>query len=47
MTHPKADAVAAHARSRTEATLARLGDYLSHPAISCEAAHAPDVKRLA
>lgn len=47
MTHPKTDAVAAHARGRTEATLARLGEYLSHPAISCEAAHAPDVKTLA
>jgi cysteinylglycine-S-conjugate dipeptidase len=47
MTHPKTDAVAARARAHTEATLTRLGEYLAHPAISCEAAHAPDVKRLA
>lgn len=47
MTHPKTDAVAAHARGKTAQTLDRLAQYLAHPAISCEPAHAPDVKALA
>ncbi len=47
MTHPKTDSVAAHARGQLSATLDRLGGYLSHPAISCDAAHTGDVKALA
>lgn len=42
-----ADAVAALADSRFEATLAQLGDYLRYPAISSDPAHAPDVRALA
>ncbi len=47
MTHAKTDAVAQHARGKIAATLERLGQYLAHPAISCDATHAPDVKKLA
>ncbi len=47
MPHPKTEAVATHARGRTAATLDRLGQYLAHPAISCDEAHAGDVKALA
>ena len=47
MTHEKTAQVATHARGKLAATLDRLGHYLAHPAISCDAAHAPDVKKLA
>ncbi|TNF23612.1 MAG: M20/M25/M40 family metallo-hydrolase [Deltaproteobacteria bacterium] len=47
MPHPQTDAVAAHAASRFDATLARLDRYLRVEAISCEPAHAEDVRRLA
>ena len=47
MTHPKTDAVAALADQRFEETLTQLGEYLAFPAISCEAAHAGDVRALA
>lgn len=47
MTHPKTADVATHARGRTATTLDRLGQYLAHPAISCDPAHAGDVKALA
>ena len=47
MTHPKTDAVAARADERFEETLRNLGEYLAFPAISCDAAHAGDVRALA
>ena len=47
MTHPKTDAVAALADQRFEETLTQLGEYLAFPAISCDAAHAGDVRALA
>jgi len=47
VTHSKTEQVAAHARGRTKETLDRLGEYLAFPAISCEPAHASDVKALA
>lgn len=47
MPHPQTDAVAAHAKDRFDATLARLDAYLRVPAISCEPEHAGDVRRLA
>ncbi len=47
MTHPATDAVAARAARQLPDTLARLADYLTYPAISCDAAHAGDVARLA
>lgn len=42
-----ADSVAARARSQFSESLARLCDYLRIPAISCDPAHAPDVRALA
>lgn len=42
-----ADRVASLAADQFEDTVARLTEYLSFPAISCEAAHAEDVRRLA
>jgi acetylornithine deacetylase/succinyl-diaminopimelate desuccinylase-like protein len=42
-----ADTVAARADAAFERTIARLADYLRHPAISSDAAHAPDVRALA
>lgn len=42
-----ADAVAQRAAADQPATIARLSDYLSYPAISCDAAHHADVARLA
>ena len=39
--------VAARAAGRFDATLARLADYVAIPAISCDPAHADDVRRLA
>lgn len=47
MPHPDVDAVAAHAREALPTTLARLGEYLAVPAISCEPEHHADVERLA
>jgi len=47
MTHPKTEAVAALADQRFEETLKQLGEYLAFPAISCDAAHAGDVRALA
>lgn len=44
---PIADAVAQRAAADQPATIARLSDYLSYPAISCDAAHHGDVARLA
>jgi acetylornithine deacetylase/succinyl-diaminopimelate desuccinylase-like protein len=45
--NPATADVAAHARSRFEATVERLRDYVSYPAISCDPDHALDVRRLA
>lgn len=42
-----ADTVAARAEAHFDRTVARLADYLRHPAISCDPAHAPDVRALA
>lgn len=42
-----AEAVAARAAADLEATLSRLSDYLTYPAISCDPAHHADVARLA
>jgi acetylornithine deacetylase/succinyl-diaminopimelate desuccinylase-like protein len=47
MPHPQADAVAAEAAFRFHDTVDRLRDYLSYPAISCEADRADDVRALA
>jgi acetylornithine deacetylase/succinyl-diaminopimelate desuccinylase-like protein len=47
MTHPKTEAVIATAMERFEATITLLSDYLTYPAISCEAEHADDVRALA
>jgi acetylornithine deacetylase/succinyl-diaminopimelate desuccinylase-like protein len=47
MPHPKVDEVRAHAEARFEATLERLNGYLKVPAISCDAAHFDDVRKLA
>jgi cysteinylglycine-S-conjugate dipeptidase len=47
MTHPKTEAVIATAMERFEATITVLSDYLTYPAISCEAEHADDVRALA
>ncbi len=47
MPHPQTDAVAAHARGRFDATVARLDAYLRIPAISCEPAHDGDIRTLA
>jgi len=42
-----AEEVAAHAAARFDATVARLADYLTYRAISCEPERHPDVARLA
>lgn len=42
-----ADVVAARARAQLPATVEALGNYLRIPAISCDAAHHADVRRLA
>lgn len=47
MPHPNVDAVAARAEAAVPALLDRLAEYLAIPAISCEAAHATDVRALA
>ncbi len=47
MSRPDSAAVAAHADARFDATVARLADYLTIPAISSDPAHAADVARLA
>lgn len=43
----RADAVLARANAAFDATVERLSGYLRYPAISCDAAHAGDVARLA
>src|SRR4051812_14100570 len=45
--HPSVDAVAANALAAVPATIERLCGYLRIPAISCDPAHATDVRRLA
>lgn len=47
MPHPKVDAVAARADAAFSQAIERLKGYLAVPAISCDAAHAADVRRLA
>jgi len=47
MSHPKVEAVVAHAMSRFDATVEQLSGYLEIPAISCEPEHADDVRALA
>ncbi|MDP2314380.1 MAG: M20/M25/M40 family metallo-hydrolase [Pseudomonadota bacterium] len=47
MSLPSADSVAARARAQVPKALADLCDYLRIPAISCEPAHAADVRALA
>jgi acetylornithine deacetylase/succinyl-diaminopimelate desuccinylase-like protein len=43
----QSDAVAARAKGAFDTTLTRLGEYLSHPAISSDPAHHADVRALA
>jgi len=45
--HPQTQAVTARAKAQLDETLARLVGYLRVPAISSDAAHHPDVARLA
>lgn len=45
--HPKTAAVADRVSSSLDAAIARLGAYVRFPAISCDAAHAGDVRALA
>lgn len=47
MTPSKMQTVAARAATDTEAAIARLSEYLTFPAISCDAEHAGDVVALA
>ncbi|GDX79074.1 dipeptidase [Deltaproteobacteria bacterium] len=47
MPHPRTEAVAAAAQAATPQALAELCEYLRFPAISCDIAHADDVRRLA
>jgi acetylornithine deacetylase/succinyl-diaminopimelate desuccinylase-like protein len=47
MPHPQVDQVNQRALDAVESTLELLADYLRHPAISCEAEHASDVRNLA
>ena len=47
MSHPQVDAVADRARGQLDETIAQLCDYLTLPAISCDPAHAADVRTLA
>ena len=47
MPHPAVDSVAARARAQVPQALAHLCDYLRIPAISCDPAHADDVRALA
>ena len=42
-----ADTVAARAHSKLDDAIAALSDYLRFPAISCDASHHDDVRRLA
>ena len=44
--HAQTEAVAARARDAVEAAIARLSQYLRFPAISCDPAHAGDVRAL-
>lgn len=47
MAHPRIDDIAAAAERAFDSTVSRLGEYLAFPAISCDAAHHADVRRLA
>lgn len=47
MSHPAVEAVAARARRQVPAAVEALCDYLRTPAISCDPAHAADVRALA
>lgn len=47
MTHPKLSLVVDKAKKSLEPAIARLNGFLAIPAISCEPAHKPDVKKLA
>lgn len=47
MNRTQTSLVAERVRAGLDGTLARLADYLAYPAISCEAAHHADVRRLA
>ena len=47
MAHPNVDAVAARADERFQSTVSLLGEYLAHPAISCDPEHFEDVRGLA
>jgi acetylornithine deacetylase/succinyl-diaminopimelate desuccinylase-like protein len=47
MPHPSTDAVAARAKAGVPAAIHDLCSYLRHPAISCDATHAADVRALA
>jgi cysteinylglycine-S-conjugate dipeptidase len=47
MPHPKVEAVATKAKASVEDAIRRLSEYLTIPAISCDDAHAGDVKKLA
>lgn len=46
MPHPQVDQVAARARAGVRDAITRLSGYLRIPAISCDPAHAEDVRRL-
>ncbi len=47
MIHPRTDAVVERALAHFDATVAQLTEFLTIPAISCKAAHRPDVVRMA
>ncbi len=47
MIDPRTDTVVERALARFDATVAQLSEFLSIPAISCQADHAPDVARMA
>ena len=47
MVHAKVDEVCELSKERFGETIERLGTYLRYPAISCDAAHFEDVRRLA
>ena len=47
MPHPSTSAVAARARAGVPSAIEALSGYLRIPAISCDPAHFPDVRRLA
>ena len=47
MSHPKLPLVVKKVEGAAEQAIARLGTFLRIPAISCDPAHAGDVRRLA